>query len=102
MGNLGLIDRERVLLLPFLLVPLAVPISPKGTPPQYPWEISGRKKRRSRKRSLGDVELTRALSSKGVHLRRRRLHGPSSHAWNMRTSHSRYSQSLLTRQMTPP
>jgi hypothetical protein len=48
LANLGLIDRERVLLLPFLLVPLAIPISPKGSPPQYPWETSARKKRRSR------------------------------------------------------
>ena len=48
LGNLGLIDRERVLLLPFLLVPLAIPISPKGSPPQYPWETSARKKRRTR------------------------------------------------------
>jgi hypothetical protein len=36
--NLGLIDRERVLVLPFLLVLLSVPISPRGSPPRYPWE----------------------------------------------------------------
>jgi 4-amino-4-deoxy-L-arabinose transferase-like glycosyltransferase len=38
LGNLGLIYRERTLLLPFLLVLLAIPISPKGSPPRFPWE----------------------------------------------------------------
>lgn len=50
LGNLGLIDRERVLLLPFLLVPLAIPISPKGRPPQFPWELTLRQRRRRRGR----------------------------------------------------
>ena len=49
LNNLGLIDRERVLLLPFLLVPLSIPLSPRGSPPQYPWEIS-EKRRRQRDR----------------------------------------------------
>jgi hypothetical protein len=38
LGNLGLITRERTLLFPFLLVLLAVPMAPKGEPPQYAWE----------------------------------------------------------------
>ena len=49
LNNLGLIDRERVLLLPFLLVLLAIPITPRGRPPQYPWEYSeGKRKRKAR------------------------------------------------------
>jgi hypothetical protein len=46
LNNLGLIDRERVLLLPFLLVPLSIPLSPRSSPPQYSWEISDRRRRR--------------------------------------------------------
>ncbi|MDE3087625.1 MAG: hypothetical protein KGJ77_12805, partial [Acidobacteriota bacterium] len=49
LSNLGLIDRERTLVLPFLLVLLAIPISPKGKPKQYPWEVSRRKTRRQQR-----------------------------------------------------
>lgn len=45
LGNLGLIDRERVLCLPFFLVLLAVPVSPKGSPSTLPWEMGRRRKR---------------------------------------------------------
>ena len=48
LGNLGLITRERTLLFPYLLVLLAVPVTAKGEPPQYPWEqarLSRREKR---------------------------------------------------------
>lgn len=45
LSNLGLIDRERVLALPFLLVLLAIPVSPKGEPKRYPWEMSRRRAR---------------------------------------------------------
>ncbi len=38
LGNLGLIYRERVMLLPFLMVLLAIPRSPKGQPRMYEWE----------------------------------------------------------------
>jgi len=48
LGNLGLIDRERVLFLPFLLVLLAIPVSPKGSPPTLPWELSSRTRREQR------------------------------------------------------
>jgi hypothetical protein len=48
LANLGLIDRERVLLLPFLLVLLAIPVSPKGAPKTLPWELSGRVRRSRR------------------------------------------------------
>ena len=54
LNNLGLIDRERVLLLPFLLVPLCIPLTPRGRPPVYPWEYSqGRQKRRVRQTRWG-------------------------------------------------
>jgi hypothetical protein len=48
LGNLGLIYRERTLLLPFLLVLLAIPVAKKGSPPQFPWEkrVLSRKERR--------------------------------------------------------
>ncbi len=45
LGNLGLIERERTLLLPFLLVPLCIPLSPAGQPPRYPWESGYRRAR---------------------------------------------------------
>ena len=49
LNNLGLIDRERVLLLPFMLVIFAIPVSPRDHPKQYPWEYSvARRKRRVR------------------------------------------------------
>ena len=51
LNNLGLIDRERVLLLPFLLVLLAIPVSPRGKPRQFPWEYSVAK----RKRRVGQI-----------------------------------------------
>jgi hypothetical protein len=38
LGNLGLITRERTLLIPYLLVLLALPVSAKGEPPEHPWE----------------------------------------------------------------
>ncbi|HEY5023396.1 MAG TPA: hypothetical protein VII76_00325 [Acidimicrobiales bacterium] len=54
LNNLGLIDRERVLLLPFLLVPLCIPLTPRGKPPVYPWEYSqGRQKRKARQTRWG-------------------------------------------------
>lgn len=44
LGNLGLIERERTMLLPFLLVLLCVPRTPKGTPEegQFDWELRRR------------------------------------------------------------
>jgi hypothetical protein len=54
LNNLGLIDRERVLFLPFLLVLLAIPVSPRDHPKQFPWEYSvGRRKRRQRQQRWG-------------------------------------------------
>jgi hypothetical protein len=48
LGNLGLIERERVLMLPFLLVLLCIPVAEKGRPRQYPWELSRRRRRQRR------------------------------------------------------
>src|SRR5579862_2390410 len=45
LSNLGLIDRERVLVLPFLLVLLAIPVSPRRQPRVFPWELSRRRRR---------------------------------------------------------
>ncbi len=54
LNNLGLIDRERVLLLPFLLVPLCIPLTPRGQPPIYAWEYSqGRQKRKAKQTRWG-------------------------------------------------
>jgi hypothetical protein len=38
LGNLGLITRERTLVLPFLFVALAIPIAQEGEVP-YPWQL---------------------------------------------------------------
>jgi len=38
LGNLGLIYRERTLLLPFMLVVLSIPVSKKDSESQFPWE----------------------------------------------------------------
>jgi hypothetical protein len=42
LGNLGLIERERVLVIPFLFVLLSIPRGPKGAPPRYEWELRRR------------------------------------------------------------
>jgi len=55
LGNLGLIERERTLLFPFLMVLLAFPISPKGETPSHPWEQ--RRRRRGRYREDTAVPL---------------------------------------------
>ena len=42
LGNLGLIQRERVVMLPFLLVLLVHPTGPRGARPRYDWELRWR------------------------------------------------------------
>ena len=42
LGNLGLIERERTMMLPFLLVLMAIPRGPKNRPPRYEWEVRRR------------------------------------------------------------
>jgi hypothetical protein len=44
LGNLGLITRERTLMLPFLFVLLSIPIAPDGESP-YPWQLPRRLRR---------------------------------------------------------
>jgi hypothetical protein len=46
LDNLGLITRERTLLLPLFLVLLAIPVAPKGAAP-YPWQRRRRRKKGS-------------------------------------------------------
>jgi hypothetical protein len=46
LGNLGLIDRERVLMLPFFLVLLALPVAHKGDPPVFEWEMTRKQRRK--------------------------------------------------------
>jgi hypothetical protein len=52
LGNLGLIERERVLLLPYLAVLFCIPVTPKKKRPAYPWD-RGVKQRRSKGRGRG-------------------------------------------------
>jgi hypothetical protein len=51
LGNLGLIQRERVVILPFLLVLLCIPRAPRGSRPRYEWELR-RRARLHRRRML--------------------------------------------------
>ncbi len=65
LGNLGLIERERTMMFPFLLVLMAVPRAPKHRPPRYEWEL----RRRARLQLRAATEHARA--------RRRILAGPT-------------------------
>jgi hypothetical protein len=47
LGNLGLITRERTLLLPFLFTVLAIPVAREGERP-YPWQVRRAKHKRTR------------------------------------------------------
>ncbi len=49
LGNLGLIERERTMMLPFLLVLLCIPRTPRGRPPRYDWELRRRVRLHRRK-----------------------------------------------------
>jgi len=65
LGNLGLITRERTLLLPLLFVVLALPVARTGEDP-FPWQVPRRRRREMRRRSGGvpsikeDPDLPRA------------------------------------------
>ncbi len=50
LSNLGLIDRERTVMLPYLLVVLALPRGPKDKPPRYVWELRRRDRLALRRR----------------------------------------------------
>jgi hypothetical protein len=56
LGNLGLITRERTVMMPFFLVLLCIPRGPRHRPPRYQWELS----RRAR------IERRRALAPRAV------------------------------------
>jgi hypothetical protein len=62
LGNLGLITRERTVMLPFLLVILCIPHGPRHRPPRYEWELP----RRAR------IERRKALALRPRTARRRR------------------------------
>ncbi|MGA3148532.1 MAG: hypothetical protein ABSF33_13815 [Acidimicrobiales bacterium] len=68
LGNLGLIERERVMLLPFLLVLLCTPRAPKGSPPRYLWEL--RRKARLQIRRANEEARRRQRPGAPVPLRR--------------------------------
>ncbi len=59
LSNLGLIDRERVLVVPFVLVLLAIPVTRKGDPLAFPWEKPLRKDKRSLGRHRKPVRQSR-------------------------------------------
>lgn len=62
LGNLGLIIRERTLLLPLLIVPLAIPVATSGCGP-YPWQIRRNVPRSSGETSWDPVEPSGELVS---------------------------------------
>ena len=64
LGNLGLITRERAVLLPFLLVILSIPRTPRGEEPQYEWEFKRMERLRSRQGG-GDRPAGGAKTAKG-------------------------------------
>jgi hypothetical protein len=62
LGNLGLITRERTVMLPFFLVLVCIPRGPRHRPPRYEWELP-RRARIERRRAM-------ALRPRGVRGRR--------------------------------
>ena len=61
LGNLGLIYRERVMLLPFLLVLFAIPRTPKGRPSMYEWEYKRKDRGRFRAAMLQRERMLRSM-----------------------------------------
>ncbi len=61
LGNLGLIYRERVMLLPFLMVLFAIPRSPKGQPAMYEWEYRRKDRARFRAAVLQRDRMLRSM-----------------------------------------
>ena len=61
LGNLGLIYRERVMLLPFLLVLLSIPRTPKGRPSMFEWEYRRKDRKQFRVAMLRREANLRAL-----------------------------------------
>jgi hypothetical protein len=56
LGNLGLIERERVLVFPFLLVLLGIPRTPREKRFRYDWEL----RRRARLQRRAEIERLRS------------------------------------------
>jgi hypothetical protein len=65
LGNLGLIERERIMMFPFMLVLLCIPRTPKRRRPAFEWEL----RRRAR------LQLRRAIEQQNA--RRRLLRSPT-------------------------
>ena len=65
LGNLGLIERERIMMFPFMLVLLCIPRTPKGRRPGFEWEL----------RRRGRLQLRKAIEQQNA--RRRLLRSPS-------------------------
>jgi hypothetical protein len=61
LGNLGLIYRERVMLLPFLMVLLAIPLTPKGRPPMLEWEYKRKDRKRFRAAMIQRERMMRSM-----------------------------------------
>jgi len=51
LGNAGLIERERAVMMPFFLVLLCIPRGPRHSPPRYEWELP-RRARTARRKAL--------------------------------------------------
>ncbi len=64
LGNLGLIERERTMMIPFLFVLFCIPRAPRGARPRYEWEL----RRRSRLALRHAVERANARRTiQGAH-----------------------------------
>jgi hypothetical protein len=63
LSNLGLITRERTVMLPFLLVPLSIPLTSAGDPPRHEWELNRWQRLQRRRRRM--VELRRLRTEPG-------------------------------------
>jgi hypothetical protein len=61
LGNLGLIYRERVMLLPFLLVLFAIPRTPRGRPSMYEWEYKRKDRGRFRAAMVQRDRMLRSM-----------------------------------------
>jgi hypothetical protein len=58
LGNLGLIAREAVVTMPFLLVMLCIPRGPRHAPPRYVWELRRRERVARRKTMARRADLS--------------------------------------------
>jgi hypothetical protein len=61
LGNLGLIYRERVMLLPFLMVLFAIPRTPRGRPATFEWEYKRKDRKKFRAAMIQQDRRMRSL-----------------------------------------